>query len=63
MLVKPTVLQLLKHVVDNRYTLVIMVSKRARQIAAGSKPLTSKEEPSPVSYAADELEEGKVTIC
>ena len=59
MLVKPTVLQLLKHV-DNRY---ILVTATAKKIAAGSKPLTSKEEPSPVSYAADELEEGKVTIC
>ena len=62
MLVKPTVLQLLKHV-DNRYILVTATAKRARQIAAGSNPLTSKEEPSPVSNAADELEEGKVTIC
>ena len=44
MLVKPTVLQLLKHV-DNRYILVTATAKRARQIAAGSKPLTSKEEP------------------
>ena len=43
MLVKPTVLQLLKHV-DNRYILVTATAKRARQIAAGSKPLTSKEE-------------------
>lgn len=62
MLVKPTVLQLLKHV-DNRYILVTATAKRARQIAAGSKPLTTKEEPSPVSFAADEIAEGKVTIC
>ena len=62
MMVKPTVSELLKSA-DNRFELVIATSKRARQIAAGSKPLTSKEEPSPVSYAADELEEGKVTIC
>lgn len=62
MLVKPTVLQLLKNV-DNRYILVTATAKRARQIASGSKPLTSKEEPSPVSSAADEIAEGKVTIC
>lgn len=62
MLVKPTVLQLLKNV-DNRYILVTATAKRARQIAAGSKPLTSKEEPSSVSSAADEIAEGKVTIC
>ena len=62
MLVKPTVLQLLKHV-ENRYVLVTATAKRARQIAAGSKPLNTKEESSPVSIAADEIEEGKVTIC
>ena len=62
MLVKPTVLQLLKHV-DNRYILVTATAKRARQLAEGSKPLTKKTEPSPVSLAADEIAEGKVTVC
>lgn len=62
MLVKPTVLELLKKV-DNRYVLVNVTAKRARQLAAGSTPLTNKEEPSPVSLAADEIAEGKVTIC
>ena len=62
MLVKPTVLELLKKV-DNRYVLVTVTAKRARQLAAGSTPLTSKEDPSPVSLAADEIAEGKVTIC
>lgn len=59
MLVKPTVLDLLNKV-DNRFELVTMTAKRARQIAAGSVPLTKKEEPSPVSLAADEIDEGKV---
>lgn len=59
MLVKPTVLDLLKKV-DNRFELVTMTAKRARQLAAGSVPLTKKEEPSPVSLAADEINEGKV---
>lgn len=59
MLVKPTVLELLNKV-DNRFELVTMTAKRARQIAAGSIPLTKKEEPSPVSLAADEINEGKV---
>jgi DNA-directed RNA polymerase subunit omega len=62
MLVKPTVLQLLTKV-ENRYILVTATARRARQISAGSKPLTMKEEPSPVSTAADEIAEGKVTIC
>lgn len=62
MLVKPTVLELLEKV-DNRFRLVTVTSKRARQIAAGSIPLTKKDEPSPVSYAADEIAEGKVKPC
>lgn len=62
MLVKPTVLELLEKV-DNRFRLVTVTSKRARQIASGSIPLTKKEEPSPVSYAADEIAEGKVKPC
>ena len=62
MLVKPTVLELLEKV-DNRFQLVIATSKRARQISTGSTPLTVKDEPSPVSLAADEIAEGKVTIC
>lgn len=59
MLVKPTVLELLNRV-DNRFELVTMTAKRARQLASGSIPLTKKEEPSPVSLAADEINEGKV---
>lgn len=61
MLVKPTVLELLTKV-DNRFQLVSATAKRARQIAAGSMPLTKKEEPSPVSLAADEIAEGKVEV-
>ena len=60
MLVKPTVLELLNKV-DNRFELVTITAKRARQIASGSIPLTKNEEPSPVSLAADEIVEGKVT--
>lgn len=62
MLVKPTVLELLTKV-DNRFELVAVTSKRARQIAKGSTPLTAKDEPSPVSLAADEIAEGKVKAC
>ena len=62
MLVKPTVLELLEKV-DNRFQLVVATAKRARQISNGDEPLTEKEEPSAVSLAADEIAEGKVTIC
>ena len=61
MMVKPSVQELLEKV-DNRYRLVIVTSKRARQIANGDKPLTSVNEVSPVTLAANEIAEGKVTI-
>ena len=43
MIIKPTVTDLLK-IVDNRFELVILVSKRARQIAGGQTPLTKVKE-------------------
>lgn len=62
MMVEPTVNNLLEKV-DNRFRLVIVTSKRARQIAEGSKPLTEVDEKSPVTLAANEISEGKVTVC
>ena len=61
MIVKPTVVDLLKNV-DNRFQLVIAVSKRAGQIANGSKLLTGVDEESPVTLAANEIAEGKVKV-
>lgn len=61
MLVKPTVSDLLGKVGDNRYALVIMTSKRARQIASGCPVKTNEKDRSPVTLAADEIIEGKVT--
>lgn len=59
MMVKPAVTDLLK-IVDNRYSLVIMTSKRARQIAEGEIPMTSVDEKSPVTLAVNEIYEQKV---
>ncbi len=61
MLVKPTVVELLDKA-ENRYSLVIATSKRARQILQGSKPMTSKDDVSSVTLAADEIEEDKVKV-
>lgn len=61
MIVKPTVVELLTKA-KNRYELVIAASKRARQIAAGDKPLTKVNEVSAVTLAANEIAEGKVKI-
>ncbi len=62
MMVVPTVTSLLENV-DNRFRLVIITSKRARQIAAGSTVLTNVKEESPVTLAANEIAEGKVKQC
>ena len=59
MMVKPAVTDLLKKV-DNRYSLVIMTAKRARQIAQGETPMTEIEEKSPVTLAVNEIYEDKV---
>ena len=62
MIVKPTVGQLLEHA-QNRYELVIATARRSRQIAAGDETKTEAKEDSPVTLAANEIAEGKVTIC
>ena len=62
MMVKPTVTELLEKIEDNRYSLVIMTSKRARQIASGDTVLTNAKDKSPVTLASTEIAEGKVMI-
>lgn len=61
MIVKPTVTELLKKS-KNRFELVIATSKRARQIAMGDEVMTKVKEESPVTLAANEIAEDKVTI-
>lgn len=59
MMVRPTVTELLKKV-NNRFGLVVVTAKRARQLSNGDKPLTNKIEDSNVTLAAVEISEGKV---
>ena len=61
MIVKPTVTELLEKVGWNRYSLVIMTAKRARQIANGDPVKTEEKDRSVVTLAADEIAEGKVS--
>lgn len=60
MIVKPTVQELLEKVEDNRYSLVIMTARRARQIASGDTVQTKAKDRSVVTLAATEIAEGKV---
>ena len=62
MMVKPSVQELLEKE-DNRYRLVIVTAKRARQIANGDICMTRVKEKSPVTLAANEIAEGKVSAC
>ncbi len=60
-MVKPSVTELLTKV-NNRFELVVMTAKRARQLSKGDKPLTNKQEESTVTLAEHEIAEGQVTI-
>ena len=62
MIIKPTVTDLLE-IMENRFELVIVTAKRARQITGGSMPLTKVKEESAVTLAANEIAEGKVIKC
>lgn len=62
MMVKPTTAELIEKANTNKFKLVIATAKRARQIASGSEKLTDVEEDAPVTIAANEIAEGKVTI-
>ena len=58
----PNILQLLEKA-DCRYTLVVEVSKRARQLVDGVPPLidAKDKENMPVSIAVDEVNRGLIT--
>ena len=61
-MIDPSVDELLEKV-DCRYTLVVEVSKRARQLIDGATALVETDEDylRPVSVATQEVYEGKVT--
>jgi DNA-directed RNA polymerase subunit omega len=58
-MIDPSIVSLLDKV-DSRYSLVVVVSKRARQIIAGEKKLTDYDSNKPVTIAIHELNEGKI---
>ena len=44
---------------DSRYTLVVQVAKRARQLVDGQKPLVTVDSDKPVTIAIHEVKQGK----
>ena len=59
-MINPSITELLEKVED-RYSLVIVTSRRARQIIDGSKPLTSSKSKKPLTLAIHEVEEWAVS--
>lgn len=58
-MIEPSLIELLKKV-DSRYALVVMASKRARQLIQGDKPLVNKPDLKAVSLAINEINEDLV---
>lgn len=54
-----TVEDCLEHV-DNRFNLVLVAAKRARQISNGKEPLVAVENDKPTVVALREIAEGKI---
>ncbi len=50
----------LEEKIGNKYALVIVASKRARQIKEGTHPLVRANSPNPLTVALDEIGEGQV---
>jgi len=59
-MIKATTNKLMKRV-DSTYTLCNLVGKRARQLVEGAHPLTECNSTKPVSIAAKEVCDGKIT--
>jgi DNA-directed RNA polymerase subunit omega len=58
-MIEPEINKLMKNM-DSRYTLVIAVAKRARQINDGAQRLTKYHSDKPVTLAIHEIGEKKV---
>lgn len=56
----PSINDLLKKV-DSRYTLAMVIAKRARQLVDGAPKLVDTDSDKPVTIATYELYEGKIT--
>jgi len=58
-MIYPTLKDLLEKV-DSKYTLVVAVAKRARQIVDGQPKLTKTTSNKPVTVAVNEIAEGRI---
>lgn len=58
-MINPSIVDLLEKV-DNRYSLVVATSKRARQIIEGEKPFITVKSNKPLTIAINEIYEGAI---
>lgn len=58
-LIEPSVTELLEKV-DNRYRLVTLTSKRARQLVDGMEPMVEHPSVNPLSTAVNEVNQGLI---
>lgn len=59
-MISPSILELLEKV-DNRYSLVEITSKRARQLIEGAKPLIDIDSNKPLTIAVNEVNSKAIT--
>lgn len=59
-MINPSIMELMEKV-DNRYSLVVITSKRARQLIEGKKPLIETDSTKPLTVAVNEVNAGAIT--
>jgi DNA-directed RNA polymerase subunit omega len=59
MMIYPSIRSLLEKV-DNKYSLVVIAAKRARQLVEGDEPIIDVDSNNPVTIAINEIEEKKI---
>ena len=59
-MINPSIVDLLK-IVENRFTLVTMTAKRARQLIEGAEPLVKITSTKHVTIAINEISQGAIT--
>lgn len=60
-MINPSIVDLLEKV-DNRYSLVVATSRRARQLIDGAEPTIDEKGRKPLTIAIDEVEEGNIQV-
>lgn len=58
-MINPSIVDL-QEIIFDRYLLIIVTAKRARQIIAGNKPLVNIDSKKPVTIAVNEIYQNKI---